>query len=137
MTDDIVRVWRVELPCGTGPYCTQGCSRGGGCPYKASWRFDHPRSIEMSNAHSDGEDHPTPYCDGMEEFTHNHVCGVLEWCAVELWFDGFLEELDSLGYVASEYAIEREHLLVGKGGLQVAFVRDKAWKIGQRRLVQV
>lgn len=102
-------MFRVEKPCGTGPYVgNEG----------------NPELAHMFAVHGD-EDHPDPFDDSMLEGIYpDEVCGFPTLCGVTEWFSGYEDPLDAAGYSISVYSIELQQVRIGHK--QSVFVRDAA-----------
>jgi hypothetical protein len=92
-----VSMFRVEKPCGTGPYMA---------------KEDHPLLRDMYLWHGD-ENHPEPKDDPiLNKFTEDgtgitpdEVCGFPTLGALETWFAGFEDPLHECGYEIVVYSV--------------------------------
>lgn len=137
--------WRIEFPCGAGPYTGDSCARGDDCPYRDRW--EHPHCTEMCWDHGD-RGHPTPLADGMDVmrdkfglncgWTDDHLCGCVNYNALRRWFKGWHKDLHEMGFIARKYEIIPEipsDFLLGRSGTQVGFRREKARVIAESSLI--
>lgn len=104
-----VSMFRVEKPCGTGPYAEEE---------------DHPMLAHMYLSHGD-EDHPEPADDTLlNGIGADEVCGFPTLDALEDWFAGYEDPLAELGYEIVIYSLPVSS--VRYGHQQAVFVRDHA-----------
>lgn len=83
-------MFRVEKPCGAGPYTAEE---------------DHPALEHMYAVHGD-EDHPEPWDDPkLEQIYPDEQCGFPTLCALEEWFAGYEDPLEELGYGIVAYSV--------------------------------
>lgn len=84
---------------------------------------------QMHKKHRWGSGRPNPFDDGIRGFTYNHYSATPSLEALREWFDlgNFFEKLlrNRTVYLA-EYEVPSEFVKFGKGGLQVAFLKDEA-----------
>ena len=106
-----VSMFRVEKPCGAGPYVGNE---------------DDPALAHMFAVHGD-EDHPDPFDDSMLEGIYpDEVCGFPTLCGVEEWFAGYEDPLDAAGYQIAVYSVPLPHQNVRYGDKQAVFVKSAA-----------
>lgn len=100
-----VSVFRVEKPCGTGPYM--------------AGHEDHPMLEQMYRWHGDA-DHPEPKDDPLltkfvdEGITPDEACGFATIDALEEWFAGFEDPLTECGYEITVYSVPLTSVRYGK-----------------------
>lgn len=88
-------MFRVEKPCGTGPYKEPE---------------DHPMLEHMYQVHGDA-DHPAPDADPLltkdleEGIMPDEKCGFATLCALREWFSGYEDPLAELGYEITIYTV--------------------------------
>lgn len=109
-----MKVWRVEhgekqdsrnLPYG---------------PYRAAGEVSREGLAGMYQAHSDRK-HQTPIGDPMlNGIDYDEVCGMDSRSALDEWFSGWTEVLDSLGFLVSVYEVPAGSVRKGSHG-QVLF----------------
>ena len=104
-----VSMFRVEKPCGSGPY---------------AGNEDDAALAHMFAVHGDA-DHPDPFDDMMLDGIYpDEVCGFPTLCAVEDWFSGYEDPLAELGYRIAVYSVELQK--VRYGSKQAVFLRGTA-----------
>lgn len=102
-------MFRVEKPCGAGPYVEEE---------------SHPMLKHMYQVHGDA-DHPEPWDDPLlENIYPDEVCGFPTLCAVEEWFAGYEDPLTELGYSIVNYTVPLTSVRYGKQ--QAVFVKKDA-----------
>lgn len=121
--DTLARIiYRVEhAASGVGPYNVED--------------VDDDRLWDMVCAHSD-PCHPAPQSDGRFPHLELAVChrfGFDTRHDLALWFHGWLDTLDELGFVLAVYRAPSEAVLVGD--VQVAFDIERAERVGTEALV--
>jgi len=101
-----VSMFRVEKPCGTGPYVENE---------------DNPDLAHMFARHGDAE-HLDPFDDPMLDGIYpDEVCGFATLCALEDWFAGYEDVLADAGYSIVVYSVELQQVWYGLK--QAVFVR--------------
>lgn len=106
-----VSVWRVEHACGCGPYTARELCASCVDAREAVWDmcYDH-----------DDDWHPSPWDDGIRDFTEEHICGLPTLESVKSWFNDFwTARLHEHGYRLTEWSVPEEALL--RGRVQVMF----------------
>jgi hypothetical protein len=78
---------------------------------------------DLISTHAD-EDHPAPM-----HMPRSHVCGFESLGHLEVWFDGFMQALDSEGYVIAEFDVPFDQFRYVEGHGQVAFVKESSQRI--------
>jgi hypothetical protein len=81
----------------------------------------------MFDSHMDAS-HPTWIGDWptWDEFpTKSHLAGADSRESLDAWFDGWTDVLDRNGFKVVEYEVPAENVMVGRSGLQVAFLPVK------------
>lgn len=102
-------MFRVEKPCGAGPYVGTD---------------DDPRLSHMYAVHGD-EDHPEPWDDPMlEQIYPDENCGFPTLCVLEDWFAGYEDLLDECGYSIVVYSVPLQS--VRYGSKQAVFLKADA-----------
>lgn len=93
-----VSMFRVEKPCGAGPYVDAD---------------PDPRLAHMYAVHGDA-DHPEPWDDPMlEQVYPDESCGFPTLCALEDWFAGYEDTLDECGYGIVLYSLPLQSVRFG------------------------
>ena len=106
-----VSIFRVEKPCGTGPYVEAE---------------HHPMLSHMYAVHGDA-DHPEPWDDPVldpQEIYPEEQCGFATLPALEEWFAGYEDPLDELGYRIVSYTLPLQSVRFGLK--QALFLRKDA-----------
>ena len=105
----LVSMFRVEKPCGAGPYVGEE---------------DNPLLKHMMLSHGDAE-HPEPWEDDMlGEIYPDEVCGFPTLCSLEEWFSGYEDVLEELGYGIVVYSTPLNTVRYGKK--QALFIKERA-----------
>lgn len=106
-----MRVFRVELEYGTGPYTVAS-----------------PVKYVLQAKHNGSNKHPVSYsdCDG---FNDCHSCGFISIPQLKEWFAGFLRLLHKNKFVISEYNIQVD--IAVYGSRQIGFEKATAIKVRQ------
>jgi hypothetical protein len=105
-------MFRVEKPCGAGPYMDD---------------TKHPLLEHMNAVHGD-EDHPEPWDDPLlEQIYPDEQCGFPTLCAVEEWFSGYEDALDECGYSIVVYTVPLHFVRYGKK--QAVFLKEHAVQV--------
>ncbi|QFG12136.1 Hypothetical Protein OBI_RACECAR_7 [Arthrobacter phage Racecar] len=104
-----VSMFRVEKPCGAGPYVGEE---------------ENELLKHMFTVHGDA-DHLEPWDDPMlGEIYPDEVCGFATLCALEEWFAGYEDPLTMCGYSIVVYTVPLNAVRYGKK--QALFIKDQA-----------
>lgn len=109
-----VSIFRVEKPCGTGPYMDEE---------------GHPLLKHMNAVHGDA-DHPDPFDDELLDGIYpDESCCFATLDAVEDWFAGYEDALDECGYGIVVYSVPLRSVRYGRSRGQAVFVRADAVQV--------
>lgn len=117
-----MKVWRVEH----GEHQDQEQRPYG--PYRTYGNLPTEGLADMYGAHCGGV-HATPYGDPkLMGISFGELCALESRTALDAWFDGWHEVLDSLGYVISVYEVPARSVRKGSNG-QVVFTYTDAKRL--------
>lgn len=109
-------VWRVQNVDGYGPYSVE-----------------HKYCDAVKKAHDDVLKHPVPCMDGIPEFDTLELKGLLDdrWVCgfdslekLQVWFEGWLDKLVSVGFLIYQFEVAENSLY--KGQRQILFLKEEA-----------
>jgi hypothetical protein len=118
----VIRVWRLEHEClGCGPYNTGALAHS----VRVAMADARCEFLYVGPYDTDGDNHPSPCEDGIEDFTDEHFFGFASEDDLYEWFPhAFIQAAAECGYVINAYDVEEQHVIRGES--QICFEREKA-----------
>ena len=107
--------------------------RNGDGPYRFHPTSEIERELKakLVDAHAFNIQKPCPFADGLTFVSKwgipavdkKYVCGCLSEEDLIKWFDGFLEEFKSIGFIVSEYKVSKKNVYIGRSRKQCMFLK--------------